>query len=146
MNDYPDEGRFSEECRARSEAVIVDILESRVCQSIAALLLVGLVASYFTNLPVPALLVLVYQAAMTHQVEAGASFFGVLGTLLLATRSKWAGWGFVAFLASNVCWLWFSRGHGFQWMFWQQVAFTASSVLGVWFWLVKGRQENNDDR
>jgi hypothetical protein len=139
QTEFPNEGRDSEGCRAMSEAIVVDIMESRLIQVVTVLLLVGLVASYFTHLPPPVMAAIAFDAAMAHPLEAVSSFFGVVGTLLLATRGKWAGWGFVAFLASNAGWLWFSLGHGFQWMFWQQVAFTVSSVLGVWVWLVKGR-------
>lgn len=70
-------------------------------------------------------------------VEAAAATCGVIGTLLLATRSRWAGWGFVAFLGSNIGWLWFSHAHGHHWMFWQQVAFTISSLVGIFVWLLK---------
>ncbi len=69
-------------------------------------------------------------------IEATGAFFGVLGTLLLATKADMAGWGFVAFLASNIGWLAFSwiRGHWF--MFAQQVAFLLTSLLGIWTWLL----------
>ncbi len=48
-----------------------------------------------------------------------------------------AGWGFVAFLASNFGWLALSwiRGHWF--MFAQQVGFTLSSLYGIWVWLLQ---------
>lgn len=141
MNDFLEEGRLSEESRAATEAVIVDILESRVCQVIAVLVLVAFVASYFTRLPVPALAMLAIDAAIARPVEAGASVSGVLGALLLATRSKWAGWGFVAFLASNAGWLGFAWVNGYSWMFWQQIAFGISSILGVWVWLLKRRSD-----
>lgn len=137
MNDFTEEGRYAEECRVASEAVMVDVLESRVCQALAAVLVVIFVASYFTQLPPPVLASMVYAAAIAHPLEAAASVFGVSGTLLLATRSKWAGWGFVAFLGSNAGWIGFAWVNGYTWMFWQQVAFTVSSVLGVWVWLVK---------
>lgn len=139
MNHFPDEGRSSEECRSRSEAVVFDIFDSPVCWILTVLALAAVVASYFTKLPPPVLFAMAGKAAIAHPVESAASFFGVFGTLLIATRSRWAGWGLVAFLASNVGWLWFSHVHGHQWMFMQQVAFTVSSLVGVWFWLVKGR-------
>lgn len=62
---------------------------------------------------------------------------GVIGSLLLATRSKWSGWGFVSYLTSNACWVTFgllTRAPGLVVM---QVAFTATTILGVWQWLVR---------
>ena len=44
-------------------------------------------------------------------IEISAALMGVIGTLLLAGRSRLAGWGFVAYLVSNAGWLrW--RWHG----------------------------------
>lgn len=68
-----------------------------------------------------------------------AAVFGVAGTLLLAIKSRKAGWGFVAYLVSNIAWLadaWI-RGH---WpLFAQQLAFLASSLVGIWVWLLRPR-------
>lgn len=88
---------------------------------------------------VSAVVASIAQSAVQHPVEASAAFFGVLGTLLLATKGRYAGWGFVAFLASNAGWLWVAHTTGLDWMFHQQIAFTVSSLVGVWVWLVKGR-------
>lgn len=69
-------------------------------------------------------------------IEALGAFFGLLGAFMLAFKGDWAGWGFVALLASNIGWLAFGwiRGH---WLFFaQQVGFTASSLLGIWRWLL----------
>ena len=77
-------------------------------------------------------------------VELIAAALGLLGTLLLATRSRLAGWGFVAFLGSNVGWIAFALHNGHVAMLVQQVGFTLSSLLGIWVWLVRpargGRQ------
>lgn len=72
-------------------------------------------------------------------IEFIAALFGVLGTLMLATKSRAAGWGFVAFLASNVGWLYFSFANAHFWMFLQQVAFTLSSLVGIYVWLLRDR-------
>ena len=69
-------------------------------------------------------------------IELSAAFFGVLGTLLLAFRSRWAGWGFVCYLASNAGWLAFAWEHGHRFLLAQQVAFTVTSLLGIWKWLI----------
>lgn len=70
-------------------------------------------------------------------LEITAAFFGVLGTILLAQNGPRAGWGFVAYLASNAGWIWFAWAHGHWGLLTQQLAFTVSSLLGVWLWLVR---------
>ena len=70
-------------------------------------------------------------------IELIAAMFGLSGTLLLATKSQWAGWGFVAFLGSNAGWLAFAWHQGHQFMFIQQVGFTLSSFIGIWKWLIE---------
>ena len=69
--------------------------------------------------------------------EIIAAVCGLIGTLLLATKGRWAGWGFAAFLLSNAGWLTFSYTHSHWWMFAQQVGFTLSSLVGIWVWLIK---------
>lgn len=86
-------------------------------------------------------------AATTIPLELTAAAFGVLGTVLLALNGRRAGWGFVAYLASNAGWIAFAWAHNHWGLLAQQVAFTGSSLLGVWVWLIKpraaaGRQAN----
>lgn len=69
-------------------------------------------------------------------IELFAAVCGILGTLLLATKGRFAGWGFVAFLGSNAGWLVFSYTHQLWPMFVQQVGFTISSLFGMWVWIV----------
>jgi nicotinamide riboside transporter PnuC len=64
---------------------------------------------------------------------------GVAGTLLLATKGRLAGWGFVAFLASNLGWVVFALEHGHTKLLAQHLIFAVSSSVGVWVWLVKER-------
>ena len=66
-----------------------------------------------------------------------SAFFGLLGTVLLAMRGPRAGWGFVAYLVSNIGWLVFARHHGHQGLFWQQCGFLAMSLWGIWTWLLR---------
>jgi hypothetical protein len=73
--------------------------------------------------------------------ELTGAAFGVLGTVLLALNGPRAGWGFVAYLASNAAWIGFAWIHGHWGLFAQQVAFTASSLLGVWVWLIRPTTE-----
>lgn len=79
-------------------------------------------------------------------IEFIAAFFGVLGALLVACNGRFAGWGFVAFFASNVGWLYFSFTDGHLWMFGQQIAFTATSLTGIYVWLVRDRLNACIDR
>lgn len=72
-------------------------------------------------------------------IELFAAAFGVLGTVLLALNGPRAGWGFVAYLASNAGWIVFASAHNHWGLLAQQLTFTASSLLGVWVWLVKPR-------
>lgn len=70
-------------------------------------------------------------------IEISAAVFGVLGTLLLAGRSRFAGWGFVAYLVSNAGWLAFAWDRGLWALLAQQAVFTGCSVYGIWNWLVR---------
>lgn len=72
-------------------------------------------------------------------IEIIAAAFGVMGTVLLALNGPRAGWGFVAYLASNAGWLAFAWIQGHWGLFAQNLAFLASSFLGIWIWLVQPR-------
>ncbi len=74
---------------------------------------------------------------MVNSIEILGAVFGVWGTLLLALRGPRAGWGFAAYLASNVAWLAFAWTHGHWALFAQTLAFMASSLFGLWVWLLK---------
>jgi hypothetical protein len=65
--------------------------------------------------------------------------FGVAGTLLLATKGRLAGWGFVAFLGSNLGWIVFAREHDHSKLLAQHLIFSTCSLVGVWVWLVQPR-------
>lgn len=61
---------------------------------------------------------------------------GLLGAALLAMNAAYSGWGFVAFLASNLFWIAFalsSRAWGLVVM---QIGFVGTSLLGIFRWLV----------
>jgi nicotinamide riboside transporter PnuC len=73
----------------------------------------------------------------TAAIEVIAAVFGVWGTALLALRGPRAGWGFVAYLVSNVAWLVFAWAYGHWGMFAQTLAFMASSLFGIWVWLLR---------
>lgn len=70
-------------------------------------------------------------------LEWGGTATGILGAALLALNNNASGWGFVAFLASNLFWMAFGfrqRAHGLVTM---QVVFTATSVAGIHNWLLR---------
>lgn len=71
-----------------------------------------------------------------QQLEMLSAALGLLGAILLASRSRWAGWAFVAWLISNIGWIVFGAGHQHWFFIAQQVGFTVTSVLGIWNWLV----------
>jgi hypothetical protein len=72
-----------------------------------------------------------------HLIEYTAAAFGVLGTWLLALKGPRAGWGFVAYLASNAGWIAFAWHQGHWGLLAQQIVFVATSVLGIWVWLLR---------
>ena len=61
------------------------------------------------------------------------SVFGVLGALLLAMPAL-PGWGFGAFLVSNLAWLVASARQRLWPLHLQQWVFLACSLLGLWNW------------
>ncbi len=68
-------------------------------------------------------------------VEWGGALTGLLGAALLAIKSDYSGYGFVLFLGSNVCWLYFglrTRAWGLVTM---QFGFTGTSLLGMYNWI-----------
>lgn len=67
--------------------------------------------------------------------------FGILGTILLATNGKRAGWGFVAYLISNAAWLSHAIGSNQTPLLVQTLIFTGSSLVGVWVWLINPRRK-----
>lgn len=69
-------------------------------------------------------------------VEFISAALGLLGALLLATRSRYAGWAFVAWMISNIGWIAFGAGYAHWFLVVQQVGFTITSGIGIWKWLV----------
>lgn len=62
---------------------------------------------------------------------------GVIGSALLAWRSKWSGWGFAVYLLSNSCWIAFGVLTKTPGLVVMQLVFTATSAIGVWRWLIE---------
>ena len=71
---------------------------------------------------------------MTNALETIGCVTGLAGSALLALRTRYSGYGFVAFLASNLAWM----GYGVQTNAWglvtMQAGFTVTTVLGLWRW------------
>ncbi len=61
---------------------------------------------------------------------------GLLGAWLLALNNRLSGWGFAAFLVSNVLWIAFGVATGAAGLVVMQVGFTATSLLGMYRWLI----------
>lgn len=69
-------------------------------------------------------------------VEWAGSLTGLLGAALLALNNAWSGYGFLAFLFSNVCWITYGRMTDAKGLITMQLGFTATSLIGIWQWLV----------
>lgn len=64
-----------------------------------------------------------------------SNFGGLTGATLLALNNTWSGYGFVAFLASNACWIGFALLKGVRGLLFMQIGFTVTSLIGIWRWL-----------
>ncbi len=71
-----------------------------------------------------------------YLIELISALMGMIGALLLATRSRYAGWAFVLWLISNVGWIIFGAGNQHWFFIVQQVVFTATSLIGIYRWLI----------
>lgn len=74
---------------------------------------------------------------MTHlkKIEWLGSVTGLLGAGLLALNSSISGYGFIAFLISNCCWIAFGISIRSRPMIAMQAGFTATSLVGIYRWL-----------
>ncbi|MHB8697763.1 MAG: hypothetical protein ACYC9J_06965 [Sulfuricaulis sp.] len=69
-------------------------------------------------------------------LEWTGATFGILGALFLALHTPYSGWGFVAFLFSNCCWLAYAYLRRASGLFVMQVFFTLISTLGIYTWFI----------
>lgn len=72
---------------------------------------------------------------MLH-IEMFSATMGLLGALLLATKTRFAGWAFVAWLVSNVGWILFGAGNNHWFFLLQQLGFLVTSIMGIYTWLI----------
>lgn len=59
---------------------------------------------------------------------------GLLGALLLSLNCKHSGWGFVAFLGSNIAWITFAVQNSISGLLVMQLGFTITSLIGIYRW------------
>lgn len=72
-----------------------------------------------------------------QQLEMISAGLGLVGAILLATKSRYSGLAFVAWFVSNLGWLIFGARNAHWFFFAQQIGFTITSVLGIWTWLIR---------
>jgi hypothetical protein len=70
-------------------------------------------------------------------LEIVSAVLGLSGALLLAVRSRFAGWAFVLWLGSNTGWVVFGALAGHWGLVAQHAGFAITSALGVWTWLLR---------
>ena len=74
---------------------------------------------------------------MTNVLEAASATLGLLGTALMVKPSRFAPWGFVAWLISNPCAMALMFIQGQWWLFAQFTVYWVLALVAVWNWLVK---------
>ena len=84
--------------------------------------------------------------AVVDLISIAAAIAGVVGTWLLARKGERAGWGFVAYLASNTGWIAFAWIHHHWAMLAQQIVFTVVAIYGAWTWLLAPWLERKVDQ
>ena len=70
-----------------------------------------------------------------HTLEWAGCVFGLLGSLLLAFNNPVSGFGFIAFLLSNTCWILFAKQIKSKGLLLMQIGFTLTSTFGIYRWL-----------
>jgi len=69
--------------------------------------------------------------------EWSGSLLGLLGSALIASNSKFARYGFVAFLFSNFFWIAYGINQGAMGLILMQIGFVATSIMGIVNWFKK---------
>lgn len=70
-------------------------------------------------------------------VELFSATSALLGSLVLALKGKYSGWGWVLFSFSNAGWIVFSHGYGHWFFLLQQIGFSITSAIGIWHYLLR---------
>lgn len=63
------------------------------------------------------------------------SIIGILGALVLAANMPWSGYGWLAFLASNMAWITYAVIGKIKSLLVMQMVFMATSLLGAYRYL-----------
>lgn len=71
-------------------------------------------------------------------------FLGIAGAALLSLNNRWSGYGFVAFLVSNMAWIGFGVLTGSNGLITMQIVFSMTSLFGIWQWLINPRLKRDD--
>lgn len=74
------------------------------------------------------------QGMSAHELVGAA--MGILGTALIALKTRWVGLGFVAYLVSNLALIQFFQERGHMGLLLMQAVFTLFSLVGIWQWLL----------
>ena len=67
-------------------------------------------------------------------LEWGGTITGLAGASFLALNVPWSGWGFVAFMFSNMFWATFAVLRGYKGLLLLQAGFTITSLTGIYRW------------
>lgn len=73
---------------------------------------------------------------MKVPVDWIGSLWGSAGALILAFNVSWSGWGWCAFLVSNIAWIVYAWRTHQRSLLYQQAVFTATTLVGIWNWLL----------
>ena len=84
----------------------------------------------FANRPVDAA-----RRRMATIMEWSGSGAGVQGAIMLALNESFSGFGWIAFLVSNVAWIVYGRLMRIHSIVLMQLVFTATSLVGIYRWL-----------
>lgn len=68
-------------------------------------------------------------------LEHGSSALTIVGALLLAMRSRWAGWAWVLWLIANCGWITFGTVHAIWGLVAQHAVLFVTSAIGIRKWL-----------
>ncbi len=78
----------------------------------------------------------VIRTRLDEAIEWAGTLLGLIGAGLLALNMPNSGYGFIAFLVSNGCWIvWSIRGRAYG-MLTMQIGFTVTSITGIVRWIV----------
>ncbi len=69
-------------------------------------------------------------------LEWTGAFLGLSGAALLATHHRYCGWGFLAFLISNLCWIGYAVLTGAFGLLVMQLGFMLTSAVGFFRWVL----------